>query len=156
MRPLLETLVRVAPNAKITTRTSASAVQAIACWDLRNIRRLVLEPVNGAFIEYVPTASTSPTPLPRLHRSGSLAHNVSWLTFVVSRRLLKEFPSVNLLDSYHIYDDRPDTSEDGRHWERVNADPEWSKPEEGALTYAMSDIILESWRLEKEREMFGI
>jgi hypothetical protein len=60
-----------------------------------------------------------------------------------------EFPQVTVLDPYKLYDDRPETSEDGRHWERVNPDPKWSKPEEGAVSYAMTDIIFETWRLQK-------
>ncbi|GAA5929899.1 uncharacterized protein JCM15063_004659 [Sporobolomyces koalae] len=114
IRPFLETLTRVAPNASIVTRTTASAVQPIACYDRKHIQRRTLEPVNQAFIEF----------------------------------MRQEYPGITLLDSYRVYDDRPDSSEDGRHWERVERDPKWSKPEEGAVTYAMTDIIFETWRLK--------
>ncbi|GAA5982389.1 hypothetical protein JCM5350_000393 [Sporobolomyces pararoseus] len=60
----------------------------------------------------------------------------------------EEFPQVTVLDPYKLYDDRPETSQDGRHWERVDVDEKWSKPEEGAVTNAMTDIIFETWRLQ--------
>jgi hypothetical protein len=60
----------------------------------------------------------------------------------------EKFPRVTLLESYKIYDHRPEASQDGRHWEKIELDPKWSKPEEGAVTYAMTDIIFETWRLQ--------
>ncbi|GAA6010773.1 hypothetical protein JCM10207_005835 [Rhodosporidiobolus poonsookiae] len=51
MRSMLDTLVEVAPGAKIVARTSAGAVQPIACYDLWRIQRRILEPVNAALLE---------------------------------------------------------------------------------------------------------
>ncbi|GAA5935213.1 hypothetical protein JCM1841_006446 [Sporobolomyces salmonicolor] len=111
MRPFLETLVRVAPNAKIVARTSGSAVQPIACYDLWNIRRLILEPVNAAFLE-----------------------------------LLEDFPSITALDAYPIYNANMLASEDGRHYERLTSNLEWTKPEEGSMAFALTDLVFEGWR----------
>ncbi|GAA5948937.1 hypothetical protein JCM3765_003958 [Sporobolomyces pararoseus] len=118
IRPYLQALLKLAPNASIMTRTTASAVQPIACYDRKHIQRRVLEPVNRAFVSF----------------------------------MREEFPQVLLLDSYKVYDHRPDSSQDGRHWERIESDEKWAKPEEGAVTYAMTDIIFETWRLRGEAE----
>ncbi|GAA5895831.1 uncharacterized protein JCM6883_001632 [Sporobolomyces salmoneus] len=119
-RQFVEALTRLAPEAKLMTRTVTSAVQPIACYDKRHIQRRIFEPVNEALLKF----------------------------------MAQEFPQVAILDSYKIYNNRPESSEDGRHYERVEADPKWSKPEEGAVTYAMTDIIFETWRLQglKEKE----
>ncbi|GAA5890119.1 hypothetical protein JCM6882_009232 [Rhodosporidiobolus microsporus] len=112
MRPFLETLVRVAPEAKIVARTSAGAVQAIACYDLWRIQRRILEPANAALLS-----------------------------------LLQDFPTIRPLDVYPIYNDRPEASQDGRHWQRLSAS-ENERPEEGAVGYAVTDLIFEGWRLQ--------
>ncbi|GAA5832595.1 hypothetical protein JCM11251_001380 [Rhodosporidiobolus azoricus] len=112
MRPFLETLVRLAPEAKIVARTSAGAVQAIACYDLWRIQRRILEPANAALLS-----------------------------------LLQDFPSIQPLDVYPIYNDRPEASQDGRHWQRLPG-IEMERPEEGAVGHAVTDLIFEGWRLQ--------
>lgn len=54
MKLLLDALVKAAPNAKIVARTSAGAVQSVACFDLWRIQRRILEPVNAGLLKYVP------------------------------------------------------------------------------------------------------
>ncbi|GAA5921009.1 hypothetical protein JCM1841_003254 [Sporobolomyces salmonicolor] len=113
MRPFLQTVTKLLPNAKIVVRTSAGAVQQIACWDIWNIRRKLLEPVNAAFLE-----------------------------------LLKDFPTLTVLDAYPIYNSYPGASYDGRHWERIDAKD--TKQEEGVLSYALTDLVFEGWRQQQQ------
>ncbi|GAA5849061.1 hypothetical protein JCM8547_006430 [Rhodosporidiobolus lusitaniae] len=116
MKPLLDRLLRVAPGAKIVARTTAGAVQAIACFDLWRIQRRILEPANAALLT-----------------------------------LLEDYPTIQPLDVYPLYNNRPDASQDGRHWQRLSATDN-DRPEEGAVGFAAVDLIMESWRLQQEKE----
>ncbi|GAA5999514.1 uncharacterized protein JCM10292_004193 [Rhodotorula paludigena] len=116
MKLLLDALVKAAPNAKIVARTSAGAVQSVACFDLWRIQRRILEPVNAGLL-----------------------------------KLLESYPTIQPLDVYPIYNDRPDATQDGRHWQRLSRDAN-DRPEEGAVGYAMTDLIFEGWRLQAEED----
>ncbi|GAA5858429.1 hypothetical protein JCM5353_008182 [Sporobolomyces roseus] len=116
VRPFLARLEAVAPKAKIVTRTSSSAVQQLGCFELANITRWVLEPVNKAYLKL----------------------------------LREEFPRVKAIDAYPIYNDRPEASEDGAKWERLPTASK-SKPEEGAIGPALTDLIFESWRIQGQK-----
>ncbi|GAA6022082.1 hypothetical protein JCM11491_004745 [Sporobolomyces phaffii] len=114
IRPFLTTLTERLPNAQIITRTSSSAVQALGCWELANITRPVLEPVNAAYLKL----------------------------------LREEFPTVKVIDAYPIYNDRPEASSDGARWERVPGSTH-ARPEEGAVSHALTDLIFETWRTQR-------
>jgi hypothetical protein len=104
-----------------------------ACYDLWRIQRRILEPVNAAFLSYVPF---------------SCSFSLSPLTRLSSFRLLRtSYPSITPLDVYPIYNDRPEATQDGRHWQRLSA-TENDRPEEGAVGFALTDVIFEGWRLQ--------
>ncbi|GAA5895835.1 uncharacterized protein JCM6883_001633 [Sporobolomyces salmoneus] len=113
IRPFLKEMITLLPDAKIITRTTSSAVQPLGCWELANITRPVLEPVNKAFLEL----------------------------------LRVEFPSIKVLDAYPIYNDRPESSSDGVRWERFPGSSH-ARPEEGAVSHTLTDLIFETWRLQ--------
>ncbi|GAA5948935.1 hypothetical protein JCM3765_003957 [Sporobolomyces pararoseus] len=51
VKPFLHKMVKLLPEAKIITRTSSSSVQQLGCWELANITRPVLEPVNNVYLK---------------------------------------------------------------------------------------------------------
>ncbi|BGP49508.1 hypothetical protein JCM10450v2_005399 [Rhodotorula kratochvilovae] len=67
-------------------------------------------------------------------------------------RLLRNYPPIQPLNVYPIYNDRPEATQDGRHWQKLPGH-ELERPEEGSVGYAVTDIIFEGWRLQMEEEV---
>ncbi|GAA5879663.1 hypothetical protein JCM16303_004122 [Sporobolomyces ruberrimus] len=62
--------------------------------------------------------------------------------------LRTEFPTVKVIDAYPIYNDRPESSLDGAKWERFPGSSH-ARPEEGAVSHALTDLIFETWRVQR-------
>ena len=85
--------------------------------------------------------------------SLSLARSASPLS--LPDRLLRNYPSIQPLNVYPIYNDRPEATQDGRHWQRLPG-LALERPEEGAVGYAVTDIIFEGWRLQDAQELVEV
>ncbi|GAA5942221.1 hypothetical protein JCM3775_001357 [Rhodotorula graminis] len=70
-------------------------------------------------------------------------------------KLLRKYPSIQPVNVYPIYNDRPDATQDGRHWQRLPG-LALERPEEGAVGYAVTDLIFEGWRLQEVQERVDV
>lgn len=118
-----------------------------ACFDLWRIQRRIIEPANAAYLQ---CASSLPLSL-----SLSLAPSSRTDAPTLSNRLLRNYPTIQPLNVYPIYNDRPEATQDGRHWQKLPG-LALERPEEGAVGYAVTDMIFEGWRLQEAQELVDV